>query len=48
MNSAPFLIDGNVLIDVSRGKAAAIKYVDSLPEPWALSRATALELIAGA
>jgi predicted nucleic acid-binding protein len=44
----PFLIDSDVLIDVSRGNAEAIKYVDSLPEPWALSQVTAMELIAGA
>ncbi len=44
----PFLIDSNVLIDISRGNAAAIKYVDDLTEPWALSRVTALELIVGA
>jgi len=41
----PFLIDSNVLIDVSRGNAA---YIDSLPEPWALSQVTAMELIVGA
>lgn len=44
----PFLIDGDVLIDVSRGNAAAIKYVDGLPEPWAVSQVTAMELIVGA
>jgi tRNA(fMet)-specific endonuclease VapC len=44
----PFLIDSNVLIDVSRGNAAAIRYVDGLNEPWALSQVTALELIVGA
>jgi predicted nucleic acid-binding protein len=44
----PFLIDSNVLIDVSRGNPAAIKYVDRLPEPWALSQVTAMELIVGA
>src|SRR6266545_3920920 len=44
----PFLIDSNVLIDVSRGNAAAIKYVDSLREPWALSQVTAMELFVGA
>ncbi len=44
----PFLIDSNVLIDVSRGSAAAIQYVDGLVEPWVVSRATALELIVGA
>ncbi len=44
----PFLVDSNVLIDVSRGNAAAIGYVDALTEPWVLSQATALELIVGA
>jgi len=44
----PFLIDSNVLIDVSRGNAAAIKYVDDLTELWVLSQVTALELIVGA
>jgi len=43
-----FLIDSNVLIDVSRGKAAAIDFVDALTEPWVLSEVTALELIVGA
>ena len=43
-----FLIDSNVLIDVSRGNAAAIKYVDGLPDSWALSQVTAMELIVGA
>lgn len=44
----PFLVDSNVLIDVSRGNAAAIRYVDALTEPWVLSQVTALELIVGA
>lgn len=48
MNCVPFLIDSNVLIDVSRGKAPAIKYVDALPEPWSNSQVTAMELIVGA
>jgi predicted nucleic acid-binding protein len=36
------------VIDVSRGHAAAINYVDGLPEPWVLSQITALELVVGA
>jgi predicted nucleic acid-binding protein len=44
----PFLVDSNVLIDVSRGNAGAIQYVDRLAEPWALSQVTAMELIVGA
>ena len=39
----PFLIDSNVLIDVSRGNAAAIKYVDGFAESRALSQVTAME-----
>jgi predicted nucleic acid-binding protein len=42
------LIDSNVLIDISRGNAAAIRYVVGLVEPRVLSRVTTLELIAGA
>jgi len=44
----PYLIDSDVLIDVSRGKAAARDYVDGLPEGWAISQVSALELIVGA
>jgi len=43
-----FLIDSNVLIDVSRGNSAAIEYVDRLADPWALSQVSAMELIVGA
>jgi predicted nucleic acid-binding protein len=43
----PFLIDSNVLIDVSRGNVGAIQYVDRLSEPWVLSQVTAMELIVG-
>jgi predicted nucleic acid-binding protein len=44
----PFLIDSNVLIDVSRGNAAAIKYVDALSESWSISQVTAMKRIVGA
>jgi len=43
-----FLIDSNILIDVSRGKRAAICYVDELGDSWAISQLTAMELIVGA
>ena len=43
----PFPIDSNVLIDVSRGNAAAIKYVDGLADGLhvfdSLVAATAME-----
>ena len=44
----PYLIDSDVLIDISRGKPAAREYVDALPEGWAISQISALELIVGA
>lgn len=44
----PYLIDSDVLIDISRGKSAAREYVDGLTEGWAISQVSALELIVGA
>jgi predicted nucleic acid-binding protein len=44
----PYLIDSDVLIDISRGKQAAFEYVDALSEGWAISQISALELIVGA
>jgi hypothetical protein len=42
------LLDSGVLIDISRGRTASIDYVDMLPEPWAISQVTAMELLVGA
>ena len=44
----PYLIDSDVLIDISRGNPAARECVDALPEGWAISQVSALELIVGA
>ena len=44
----PYLIDSDVLIDVSRGNPAAREYIDALPEGWAISQISTLELIVGA
>jgi predicted nucleic acid-binding protein len=44
----PYLIDSDILIDISRGKQAAHEYVDALTEGWAISQVSALELIVGA
>jgi len=44
----PYLIDSDVLIDISRGIKAARHYVDGLTEAWAISQVSALELIVGA
>ena len=44
----PYLIDSDVLIDISRGHPAAREYIDGLPQGWAISQISALELIVGA
>lgn len=44
----PYLVDSDVLIDISRGKQAARDYVDALKEEWAISQISALEIIVGA
>lgn len=44
----PYLIDSDVLIDISRGKQEAREYVNALTEGWAISQVSALELIVGA
>ncbi len=44
----PYLVDSDVLIDISRGKQAARDYVDALTDRWVISQVTALELIVGA
>jgi tRNA(fMet)-specific endonuclease VapC len=44
----PYLVDTDVLVDVSRNTQGAIAYLDGLGNHWALSAMTALELISGA
>lgn len=43
----PYLVDTDVLIDVSRNNEAAIDFLDQLDDSWSLSIITALELIVG-
>jgi predicted nucleic acid-binding protein len=43
-----YLLDSDVLIDISRSRTASIDYVDTLPGPWAISQVTAMELLVGA
>ena len=44
----PYLVDTDVLIDVSRNNEAAIDFLDQLGDSWSLSIITALELVVGA
>jgi predicted nucleic acid-binding protein len=43
-----YLLDTDVLVDLSRNNRAAVAYVDSPRNNWALSVVTALEFISGA
>jgi hypothetical protein len=44
----PYLVDSDILIDVSKNNQGAIEYLDSLPDRWWISVVTALETIVGA
>jgi len=44
----PYLVDTDVLIDISRNNEAAIAFLDQLDDSWSMSIITALELIVGA
>ena len=44
----PYLVDTDILVDVSRNNQGAIACVDAIGNDWAISAMTALELISGA
>lgn len=44
----PYLVDTDVLVDVSRNNQDAVAFLDALQNDWTLSAMTALELISGA
>ena len=44
----PYIVDTDVLVDVTRNNSGAIACIDGLRNDWALSAMTALELISGA
>jgi predicted nucleic acid-binding protein len=44
----PYLVDSDVIIDLTRGNIAAADYLDGLAEDWSISMITILELLAGA
>jgi predicted nucleic acid-binding protein len=43
-----YLVDTNIIVDVTRGNAGAADYLDSLADAWSISVITCLELLAGA
>jgi len=44
----PYLVDTNILVDLTRGNGQAADYLDSLADAWSISTITCLELLAGA
>jgi predicted nucleic acid-binding protein len=43
----PYLVDTNIVVDVTRGSVKAADYLDSLAGAWSISMITCLELLAG-
>lgn len=43
-----YLVDTNIIVDVTRGNITAADYLDSLAGAWSISAITYLELLAGA
>jgi predicted nucleic acid-binding protein len=43
-----YLVDTNIIVDVTRGSMTAADYVDSLAGAWSIFAITCLELLAGA
>ncbi len=43
-----YLLDSDIMVDVTRGLSAAAEYLDSLNDAWSISAITSLELLAGA
>lgn len=43
-----YLVDTNILVDLTRGNDGAARYLDSLRGDWCISTITCLELLAGA
>ncbi len=43
-----YLVDTNIIVDVTRGSAGAADYLDSLGDAWSISMIPCLELLAGA
>lgn len=44
----PYLVDSDVMVDLTRGSSGAADYLDHLGDAWSISAITCLELLAGA
>jgi predicted nucleic acid-binding protein len=45
---ASYLVDSDIMVDLTRGSIGAADYLDSLADAWLISMITCLELLAGA
>src|ERR1039457_873413 len=43
-----FLVDTDIIIDMARGREAAVEYMEQLPGDWSISIVTAMEVVVGA
>jgi predicted nucleic acid-binding protein len=43
----PYLVDSDIMVDLTRGSGAAADYLDSLEDVWSISMITCLELLVG-
>ena len=43
-----YLVDSDIIVDLTRGSSAAGDYLDGLANAWSISMVTSLELLAGA
>lgn len=44
----PYLVDSDVMVDLTRGSSGAADYLDRLGDAWSISAITCLEILAGA
>jgi hypothetical protein len=44
----PYLVDSDIMVDLTRESGAAADYLDGLADVWSISTITCLELLAGA
>jgi len=44
----PYLVDSDVMVDLTLGNSGAADFLDSLADAWSISMITSLELLAGA
>ena len=43
-----YLVDSDIMVNLTRGSKAAADYLDSLNDAWSISMITCVELLAGA